>query len=62
MTLFSLIIFIAVMGLLVWAVTTLVPMPEQFRKAIYVIAIVALCFYVLAAFGLMPHDMNPRIN
>ncbi len=49
----SLIVIIAVFGLLVWAITTLVPMPPQFKNAIYVIAIVCLAIYVLQAFGLL---------
>lgn len=53
MTLIGLIVVIAVVGLLVWAITTLVPMPEPFRRAIYVVAVVVLALYVLSAFGLL---------
>ena len=48
----SLIILIAVAGLVVWGITTLIPMPPQFKTAIYVVTVVALVLYVLSAFGL----------
>ncbi len=56
----ALIVLIAVVGLVVWAITTLVPMPEQFRKAIYVLSIVFLAIYLLQAFGLLGgiHDLH----
>lgn len=62
MTLFGLIITIALVGLLIWAITTLVPMPDNFKKAIYVISIVFLVFYVLNAIGVLGSIPNPRIN
>ena len=58
MGLLELIIMIAVAGLLVWALTMLVPMPAPFKNAIYVIAVVVLVTYVLQTFGLfhgLPH-------
>jgi hypothetical protein len=53
----ELIVSIALVGLLVWAVTTLIPMPEQFKKAIVVIAVVFVMIYALKAFGLLPHGL-----
>ena len=51
--LLQLVIMIAVCGLIVWAVTELIPMPPQFKKAIYVISIVVLAIYVLQSFGFL---------
>ncbi len=62
MGLVELIVIIAVVGLFVWAITTLVPMPDQFRTAIYVISVVALCLYLLSALGFMPHFHDVRIG
>ena len=53
----GLIISIALLGLIVWAITTLVPMPPKFVQVIYVIAIVCVVLMVLSAFGLMPAGM-----
>ena len=52
----ELILVIALAGLLVWGITTLVPMPPQFAKAIYVIATILLVVYVLEFFGLVGDD------
>jgi hypothetical protein len=49
----ELIVVIALAGLLVWGITTLVPMPPQFAKAIYVIATLCLVVYALQFFGLV---------
>jgi len=49
----QLIVVIALVGLFCWAITTLVPMPPQFSKAIIVVAIVCVVLYVLTAFGLL---------
>lgn len=63
MTLIGLILTIALVGLLVWAVTTLIPMPDNFRKAIYVISVIILVFYVLSALGLLAGGIpNPRLD
>lgn len=48
----TLIVTIAVVGLLVWLVTTLIPMPPQFRTAIYAVAGVCLLLFLLRYFGL----------
>jgi len=61
----GLIIFIALMGLLVWAVTTFIPMPASFKTAIFVVAVVILILVVLNAFGLLSgvRDVDvPRID
>ena len=58
----SIIVTIAVVGLLVWAITTLIPMPEPFRKAIMVIAVVGLALYVLDAFGLYTLPLGHRVR
>jgi hypothetical protein len=52
----ELIIVIALAGLVVWGITTLIPMPAPFQKAIYVIAVVCLVIYVLSFFGLVGDD------
>lgn len=50
--LISIVMTIAIVGLVVWLITRFIPMPAQFKTAIYVVAGVLLLFYVLAALGL----------
>lgn len=52
MYLINLVITIALVGLVVWAITKFIPMPETFKTLIYVIAGVFMVLYLLSAFGL----------
>jgi hypothetical protein len=53
----SLIITLAIVGVIVWAIHTYIPMPPAFKTAIYIIAVVCVVFYVLSAFGLLNRDI-----
>jgi hypothetical protein len=48
----SLIVTIAIVGLIVYLITTLVPMPPPFKTIIYVIACLWLLMLVIQTFGL----------
>ena len=54
----TLILFVALIGFLVWALTTYVPMPQPFKVGIIAIAVIVLILYVLRAFGF--HDIPLR--
>lgn len=53
MPIVTLLLTIAVIGLIAWLIVTFIPMPPQFKTAIYVVAGVAVLFYLLQAFGLV---------
>jgi hypothetical protein len=48
----TLILTLAIIGFIVWMLTTYVPMAEPFRVIIYFIAAVAVIFVVMRAFGI----------
>ena len=48
----QLVIAIEIIGLIVWAVITYIPMPVGFKRAIVIVAIVCVGIYLLRAFGL----------
>ena len=48
----SLILTIAIVGLLVYLITTYIPMAEPFKIIIYVIAAIACIFVIMRAFGI----------
>jgi len=52
MGLIELIIIIAIVGFLIYALTTYVPMPAPFKTAIIVVAVIVLILYVLRALGI----------
>lgn len=51
MDLIMLILGIAVMGFLVWVITTKIPMDPIFRIAIYLIVAIALILFIVRQFG-----------
>ncbi len=54
----ALIIYVALIGLIVWAITVYIPMPAGFKKVIYIVAIICVAGLILNAFGLLPiHDV-----
>ena len=48
-----LILGLAVVGFILWLITTYIPMPEIFKNVIIVIAVIALIFYLLNHFGIL---------
>ncbi len=61
MDLLSLIVVIAIVGFVVWAITTLIPMPAPFKQVIIGFACLVLCLYVLQALGVW-HGFNLRLR
>jgi hypothetical protein len=45
----SVILVLVVVGLIVWAIQTLLPLPPEFKNGIRVVAIVFVAIYCLAA-------------
>jgi hypothetical protein len=62
MTLISLIVTLVVVGLLLWAVNAVIPMDATIKKIVNVVVIVAVCLWLLSAFGLLAGVPNPRIG
>lgn len=48
----SLIITLALVGLVVYLITTYIPMPAPFKTMIYAIVAIALILYVMRLFGI----------
>ncbi len=61
MGLIELIVLVAVIGFIVYIVTTYVPMPEMFKKAIWVICAIVVILFLLKAIGFTDVKI-PHIN
>lgn len=59
-----LIVYIALVGMFVWAVDYLAgdKMPDIFKKAIYVLCVFFIVYLVLSFFGIMPAGMPSRLH
>ena len=62
MTLISLIVTLVIVGLLLWAINAVIPMDPTIKKIVNVVVIVAVCLWLLSAFGLLAGVPNPRIG
>lgn len=64
MTILGLIVVICLLGLLGWAVTTCIPMPQPFKNLIIVVLVVVAVLITLNAFGLLGNlNVNvPRLH
>lgn len=62
MSLISIIVVLAVVGLLLWAITNLIPMDARIRNIIYVVALVFICLWLLQVFGLLGSVHDVRIH
>ena len=61
MNLIMLMLMLAILGAITWAIVTYIPMPRGIRTVIVVIAVVAAVIYALNAFGIsIPHFPVPR--
>lgn len=59
MDLIILILGIALIGLLVWVITTYIPMDQLFKTIIYVVVGIALIFFVIRQFaGSVPNVLR----
>lgn len=57
----GLILAIAVVGLLVYLITTYIPMPAPFKTVIIAIVVICLILYVMSLFGVMDIPI-PRVH
>jgi hypothetical protein len=59
MDLILLVVVLVVIGFLIWLLTTQVPMPPAWAKAIQVLALVVIVLYLLSRFVSLPNVL-PR--
>lgn len=62
MTLVGLIVFLVVVGVVLWVINTLIPMDQKIRQIINVVVILAVCLWLLDAFGLLHGGPSLRIR
>jgi uncharacterized membrane protein len=57
MDLIVLVLVLALVGFLVWVITTRIPMDPMIKLAIQIIALIVIILYVLRRFGGLPNVM-----
>ncbi len=61
MSLLGLFLAIILIGVIVWAITTFIPIPAQFKQLIMVVGIIVAVLMVLQAFGILPALQNVQV-
>jgi hypothetical protein len=61
MSLLSLVLTLIVVGVLLWALNTYVPMDGKIKNLINIIVIICVVVYVISAFGLFHHMDAVRV-
>ncbi len=62
MSLITVAIVIIVVGVLLWAVQTYIPMDPRAKQILGVVVIIVLVLWVLQAFGILPSIGNIRLK
>jgi hypothetical protein len=62
MPLVSLIVFLVIVGVVLWLLNTLIPMDQKIKTIINVIVVLAVCLWLLEAFGLLHGGPTLRIR
>jgi hypothetical protein len=63
MPILTLVIYLAIIGLIVWLVTTYIPMPAQIKTLIIVVTIVLIVLWIVQLTGLIGSGpVVPRIR
>lgn len=62
MSLITIIVTLVVVGVLLWAINTYVPMAKPVKTILNVVVVVVLCLWLLQAFGILDsiHDIRIR--
>ncbi len=61
MSILGIILAIALVGVVLWLINTYLPMAAPFKKILNIVAVVALVFWLLQAFGILAYLGNARI-
>ncbi len=62
MSIIAIMLVIALIGLIAWAIVTFIPMPPKFATAIYVLAGIFVLLYILQVFGLISGFHVPAVR
>jgi len=61
-SLISLVVTLIVVGVLLWAVNTYIPMDPTIKKILNIVIVIAVVLWLLAAFGVLGHMSSVRVS
>jgi len=62
MSLLTIVLVIIVVGILLWAVNSFIPMDSRVRTILHAVVVIALILWLLQAFGILGAVSDVRVN
>lgn len=62
MSLLSIIVVIVVVGVLLWAINSFIPMDAKIKRILNVVVVIALILWLLQAFGILGSLSGVRVD
>jgi len=62
MPIFTLIFILVVIGVIMWAVNTYIPMQPTIKKVLNIAVVVLVVLWLASVFGLIPSNANIRVG
>jgi type IV secretory pathway TrbL component len=62
MSLLTLIVTLVIVGVLLWAVNTYIPMDAKIKKILNVVVVVVVVLWLLSLFNLLPNIASIRVG
>lgn len=62
MPIFTLIFILVVIGVIMWAVNTYIPMQPTIKKVLNIAVVVLVVLWLASVFGLLPSGANIRVG
>jgi hypothetical protein len=62
MSLLTIILVIVVVGVLLWAVNSFIPMDSKIKSILNIVVVIALIFWLLQAFGILGSLSSVRVG
>ena len=62
MPIFTLIFILVVIGVVMWAVNTYIPMQPNIKKILNIAVVVLVILWLASVFGLIPSNANIRVG
>jgi len=62
MSLLTIILVIVVVGVLLWAINSFIPMDSKIKSILNVVVVIALILWLLQAFGILGSISNVRVG
>jgi hypothetical protein len=62
MSLLTIILVIVVVGVLLWAINSFIPMDSKIKSILNIVVVIALIFWLLQAFGILGSLSSVRVG